>query len=142
MIVRALTATGDWTFGKGLQDYKSGVSAVSQNIQTRLSSFLGDCFFDQNAGIDWFNFCGGSKSELAVNLAVSAVILNTQFVTGLVQLSLSLNRVTRRISISYTVTTSITTNQILNLLSGTVSLLLTEAGDVLTSESGEGLEID
>lgn len=105
MIVRALDTEGDWLYGKGKNDYKTANKAVQQNIQTRLLSFLGDCFFDIGAGIDWFTYLGGSKSTLVVNLAVSTVILNTNGVTGILQLSTVLNSVTRRLEIKYAVTT-------------------------------------
>ena len=86
MRVRALDVNNDWTFGRGQNDYKRDLQAVAQDIQTNLSSFLGDCFFDLGSGIDWFNLLGG-KDLVALNLAVSAAILNTQNVTGLLQLS-------------------------------------------------------
>lgn len=104
MRVRALDGTGDWLFGKGQNDYKTGNAAVAQNIQTRLSSFLGDCFFDLGAGIDWFNLLGG-KDQIAINLAVNAVILNTENVTGILQVGLNLST-SRIISISYKVQTT------------------------------------
>lgn len=103
MRVRALDSTGDWTFGKGISDYRVGNAAIAQNIQTRLSSFLGDCFFDLTAGIDWFNLLGG-KDQLAINLAVNAVILNTEGVTGILQTSLTVSS-NRRISLVYRVQT-------------------------------------
>jgi len=102
--VRALTATGDWTFGQGLSNYKTGQAAVAQNIQTRLSSFLGDCFFDQGAGIDWFNLMG-SKNQVALNLAINAVILNTANVTGILQVAINVSTA-RRITIQYRVQTT------------------------------------
>lgn len=94
MRVRALDVNHDWTFGRGQNSYLQANAAVAQNINTRLNGFLGDCFFDQTAGIDWFNLLG-SKDQRALNLAISAVILNTQDVTGISQLSatLSLQRV-------------------------------------------------
>lgn len=89
--VRALDADHDWLFGKGQNDYLTANAAVVQNINTRLLSFLGDCFFDQGAGLDWWNY-NGSKDTVVVNLAVSAVILNTADVTGLLQLSINLSQ--------------------------------------------------
>ena len=139
MIVRALSATGDWTFGAGLNNYKSNRAAVAQDIQTRLSSFLGDCFFDLGAGIDWLNFLGGSKNQLALNLAISAVILNTEGVASMVQLSSNLDLVTRAFAVSYTVAT------VYGLITGTVSpatfYLLTQSLDPLTTQSGENIII-
>jgi len=102
MIVRALDNQNDWTFGKSKNNYLSGSAAVQQNIKTRLLEFIGDCFFNIQAGVDWFNFLGGSKNQLALNLNISSVILNTAFVTSIKQLSISL--VNRNFSVSYQVT--------------------------------------
>lgn len=106
MRVRALDSSGDWTYGAGQNNFVTAQAAAIEMINTRLLSFLGDCFFDTGAGIDWFNYLGGGN-ELSLNLAVSAVILNTpdengnQIVTGLQQLSINLNPETRNLSISY-----------------------------------------
>jgi len=99
MIVRALDINNDWTFGRGKNNYKSNVDAVAQNVQTRLMSFLGDCFFKTDDGIDWFNLLG-SKNRLELELAINATILNTENITGLIAVSSILNE-NRLISISY-----------------------------------------
>lgn len=96
--------TRDWYFGKGRNDYLTGNAAVMQNINTRLYSFLGDCFFDTSAGIDWFTHLGG-KDQTGLNLAISAVILNTDDVTGLLQLSISLSP-ERQLLVQYQVQTT------------------------------------
>lgn len=103
MRVRALDANHDWLFGKGQNDYLTANAAVTQNINTRLNSFLGDCFFDTTAGIDWFNLLG-SKNETALSLAIAAVILNTDQVTAMIQLNITLD-VARRLTIKYQVQT-------------------------------------
>lgn len=107
MIVRELDSNHDWLFGKGKNNYLSKTAAIVQNINTRLNSFLGDCFFDAGAGIDWFNLLG-AKDKTALSLAIGAVILNTQNVTGLVQLSLSVDA-QRKVTIRYQVQTSYST---------------------------------
>ena len=135
MRVRALDVNGDWEYGKGQNDYKVDRDAVAQNIQTRLNCFLGDCFFDTTAGIDWFLFLGG-KNQLGLNLAISATILNTQFVDSMVQLSIDLNHVTRRLTIKYAVTTTFGT-LVSAILSGSVTQnILTEDGFSLLTEGG------
>ena len=108
MIVRALDSNGDWTFGAGLNNYKSANLAAAQSIQTRLSSFVGNCFFDMGAGINWFSFLSG-KDPLGLSLALSAVILNTPdpvtgnpVVLGLQQLSFNVSP-SRGFSITYQV---------------------------------------
>lgn len=104
MIVRAIDGAHDWTYGKGKNDYRSDLLAVAQNIDTRLSSFLNDCFFATDAGIDWFNLLG-SKDQSALNLAVRTVLLNTEFVTGIIQITFSLDA-QRHLSIAYGVQTT------------------------------------
>jgi len=99
MIVRALDENGDFTFGKSKADYLSNIDAIKQNIKTRLMEFLGDCFFNITAGIDWFTFLGGSKNPTALNLSISSIILNTMGVTGIRQLSISL--INRNFSVNY-----------------------------------------
>lgn len=136
MRVRALDAEGDWEFGKGQNDYKTANKAVAQNLQTRLKSFLGNCFFDASAGIDWFTFLGG-KDTLALQLAISAVILNTDNILGIIDLTTSLST-DRVFSLFYKVTTSF------GIVIETVSLteaLTTQDGDPLTTEDGEGIII-
>jgi len=138
MRVRAIDADGDWLFGKGVNDYKSGLDAIAQNIQTRLQSFLGDCFFEQTAGIDWFNLLG-NKNQLALNLAVSAVILNTENVTGIISLSMSLSS-TRELVLQYEVSTSLGTVEVEKIFNPS-DFLLTESGNTLLSEGGKKLSV-
>lgn len=106
MRVRLLDASGDWTFGAGQNNYLTANAAVAQTIACRILSFLGDCFFATNAGIDWFTFLGGSKSQIALELAINAIILNSPNVTGMVSLSVNLDRATRAFSVVYEVTSS------------------------------------
>src|SRR5271166_3725928 len=105
MIVRALDQNGDWTYGQGQNNYLSGVAAIEQSIQTRLKSFLGNCFFNTSVGIDWFNLLGG-KNILAVQLAVSATILNTQGVLAILSLDMNLSS-DRNLVITYSVSVQI-----------------------------------
>lgn len=140
MIVRALDALGDWTFGKGRNDYFANNAAIIQNIATRLNSYLGDCFFALDAGIDWFNLLG-TKNPQALELAVRAVILNTVGVTSLVDVLISVDETSRKINMTYTVETvySAVNNAGAVPIVGTSSFLLTEDGNVLTTEDGGGL---
>lgn len=105
MIVRAVDDDKDWQFGKGKNDYKRSLKGLSQHIETRLMSVLGDCFFNTTAGINWFNLLG-AKDTRALSLAVGSVILNTQNVTGLLQLSLNVDA-KRKITITYKVQTTL-----------------------------------
>ena len=104
--VRALDSDGDFEFGKGANNYLTNQAAVVQNINTRLNSFLGNCFFDMGAGINWFNLMGqpGAAAQAALNLAITNTILNTPSVTGLLQLNINVTS-TRAMSVTYKVAT-------------------------------------
>ncbi len=140
MIVRSIDADNDWNFGKGKNDYVRNNAAIMQNIKTRLQSFLGDCFFDIPAGVDWLNLLG-SKNVVALRLAIDTCILNTTGVTGFAKpTEVDFDHVTRLITITYSVNTVYTNKQDLGSVTNTSSFLLTESGDILTTEDGGGLE--
>lgn len=136
MSVRAIDNNGDWIYGIGRSAYISGKAQVAQSIQTRLLSFLGDCFFDMGAGIDWFNELG-SKDQIGLNLAISAVILNTGFVTSINEISVSLDS-KRNFRLQYTVNTSfgVVSNTIITAQTVSGNALLTESGSIFITENG------
>lgn len=77
MIFRNLDANGDWKFGQGYSNFVTGDQAIALNIKTRLLSWLNDCFFDKNAGIDWLNFLGSLGKKAQLNSKVTQVILQS-----------------------------------------------------------------
>jgi len=81
MRVRSIDNTNDWKFGRGRNDYKKDIDAVAQSIKTRLQSFVGDCFFDLKAGVDWFEYLGTKKQE-ELKIAITTVLLNTENVVS------------------------------------------------------------
>lgn len=136
MIVRALDADHDWTFGKGRNNYLRNVDAIQQTIETRLLSFLGDCFFDVTAGIDWFGLLGG-KNRQALELAIAAVILNTEGVTALVTLDTDLDPITRLFTATYVVNTTFSGIASLGSeLAASTNFILTQDGIILTTQDG------
>ncbi len=138
MIVRSIDSDGDWSFGKGRNDYLSANDAIGQNIKTRLQSFLGDCFFAMSAGIDWFNLLG-SKNIIGLQLSIQATILNTPGVTRIVDFSLSLET-NRRLNLQYTVETIYSRGGLASAIESVSYLLLTEGGDILLTEDGSGIQ--
>ena len=115
MSVRAIDENGDWIFGIGRNAYLSKNAALAQQIRCRLFSFLNDCFFDLEAGVDWPNLLGG-KDPISLRLAVASSILNTPGVTGIKQLSTNLDPSTRKLSIVYEAQTVYSTTGLLNLV--------------------------
>lgn len=104
--VRTLSPAKDWTYGNNLGGYLTKNAAIAQQINCRLLQFLGECFWDVNAGIDWFGYLGG-KNASGLNLAIATVILNTPGVLGFSTPPVFvLNDVTRTFSVNWKVNTT------------------------------------
>lgn len=74
MKFRNIDEKGDWTFGKGRGNYASGAAALMLNVKTRLLSFNNDCFFDMDAGIDWWNLLGGKDRRQTAAAAQKTIL--------------------------------------------------------------------
>jgi hypothetical protein len=103
MIFRNLTEDHDWTFGAGLQNYVAENTAIGLNIKTRILSWVGDCFFDMDAGIDWVNRLGSKNQRVLLELDLKRIISQSEGVTGIVDFDTNL--IGRNFSASYTVST-------------------------------------
>jgi len=104
MIFRNLTSSGDWTFGSGIGNYITNDAAIGLNIDTRLLSWVNDCFFDMAAGIDWLNLLGSVGKESVLELNLRRVILQSYGVQGLVSFYATLTP-DRRFTANYTIDT-------------------------------------
>lgn len=115
MIFRSLNGEGDWEFGKGKESYQFGQGAIALNIRTRLLSFLNDCFFDTNAGIDWFTYFGlPNKNDEILNRS-RAVILQSYGVVSINSTILVQERSLRTAVLTYNINTIFTTQYIEDL---------------------------
>lgn len=104
MIIRATTATGDFTFGNGLQNYFTNEAAIEANIKSKLLSWTGNCYFDLLAGIDWKNRLNtGQQANLVVEL--KSLVLQCYGVLSIVSFQANFNGATRFDSITMTLTT-------------------------------------
>lgn len=93
MIFRNLDADGDWTFGRGKNDFLREQDAIGLNIKTRIMSWLNDCFFAMNEGIDWATRIGSKNQKDLLDADLKRVILSSENVTGLLSFESSvLNR--------------------------------------------------
>lgn len=92
MLFRGLTANNDWQFGSGTESYVGGEAAIGLNIKTRLLSFLGNCFFDIAAGINWFIYLGTPGQSQQILLSTQAVILQSYGVTKVNSVTLNQNK--------------------------------------------------
>lgn len=118
MIFRALDENGDWTFGSGKNNYLSDNAAIGANIKTRLLSWLNDCFFDTNAGIDWLNRLGGRNQLALLELDLRRMIMQSYGVVSLDAFDIVQNG--NSVSASYTVTTIFSTKYVDSITAGGV----------------------
>lgn len=103
MKFRNLNSDGDWTFGRGAGCYASANQAIGLNIKTRIMSWVGDCFFDLAAGIDWINRLGSKNQRALLELDLRRIILQSEGVTGI--LSFDTTLINRNFTANYSVQT-------------------------------------
>ena len=105
MIFRNLDASGDWTFGNGRQDYLRREDAIELNVATRLRSFLNDCFWALDAGVDWWNLLGSKNPNAQVNIIIQTrqVIAESYGVVRINSVTASTDRATRQLSVTYNI---------------------------------------
>lgn len=104
---RNLDENGDWEFGKGNQSYADDLQSAMLNIKTRLKSFKWDCYFDLNAGIDWFEILAtrGQYMKDLIEINVRLCILQSLYVTEITKIDLNYNEVERNLNLSYNIKT-------------------------------------
>jgi len=104
MSFRALDSNGDWTFGNGQQNYLTGLNAIAADINTALKTFLGECFFAVNFGVDWWNLLG-SKDQQGIILQCRQIIASRDSVTRINSVYAALDRTTRCLVVTYNIDT-------------------------------------
>lgn len=88
-IIRANDENNDWIFGLGKNAYKANNDAIAQDIQTKVQEWIGDCFFNLTAGIDWLNrFADGNSERLEQE--IRSLILKVDGVVNVNNLSIDL----------------------------------------------------
>ena len=106
-VFRAIDSSGDWVFGSGIQAYARENIAIKFDIETKLKTFLTECFFNQEVGLDWFQLLSG-KSQEAIVLAIKTAIYDVDGVTSVLDVKYSVD-LKRKITISYFIDTIYTT---------------------------------
>lgn len=136
MRVRALDANGDWIWGTGRSNYLTNKAARAQNIKTRCLSWLGDCFFDLLAGIDWTNLLG-TKNPYLIDLSLQTVIAATDGVISVHRDTFAVDS-NRNLNAQYDVTLIDEGNPVTASSSTQVSSadLLTQLGNIITTQQG------
>ena len=104
--MRALTATNDFSFGQGSDNYLvDSRAAVAQEVQTTLLLFQGEWFLDTTVGVPWFTQVAGVGTIPIYDQVIKQAIQNVQGVTGIANYSSTLNRASRALTVSATIDT-------------------------------------
>jgi hypothetical protein len=98
MIFRSLDANHDWGFGHGSSNYSTGDAAIGLNIETKLLSWVNDCFFDMTAGVDWLTRLGNKNQRALLEADVKRIIQSSFGVTGINSFAMVVNGRTFSIS--------------------------------------------
>ena len=104
MTIRNLDTNHDWTFGNGQSNYLQGDAETLLNIQTRLLSFLNNCFWALGEGIDWWTRLERGQEDYLENDCQN-VILQTPNVAAVEAINIALDA-NRRLRCEYSILTS------------------------------------
>lgn len=104
---RGIDSDGDWIFGRGRSSYLTGNEAIQADIKTALQIFMGECFWNTDFGVDWWNLIGGKNpaAQAGIILQTRTVILGVDGVTQINSVSPSFTSGTRRLALQYSVNT-------------------------------------
>lgn len=137
MIFRTLDLNGDFTFGHGSRDYSRTDRAISEDIRTALLLFLKDAFWDIDSGIDWWNLLGGKNpaAQNGILLQTRSTILSRYGVVRVNDMSYTMDRSSRALSITYNIDT-IYTRQFQEIVYADPIGFTTDLGELLIDSNG------
>lgn len=106
MRYRALSPTGDYTFGQGEANFLiNSPAAVAQSVLTRLRLWEGEWFLDQTVGTPYTQQILGYNTENIRDLAIQQEVLNTPGVTSITNYSSSVDPNTRALTVTMSINT-------------------------------------
>lgn len=101
----ALDATGDLMLSGGRPVLVSGADAVAQRLRTRLGLFQGEWLLDRQVGFPWRRILGEKGVDRLAEVLLRAAISLCPGVRSITAFAFTFNRVSRRASVTFTVTT-------------------------------------
>lgn len=111
MRVRALSATGDYTFGQSQANFLVDSSAaVAQLVRTNLLLLQGEWFLDVTYGMPWFQGVLGVGTKNVYDMLIQANVLSTPGVSKILNYSSDLQG--RALSVAMTLQTKFSTEPV------------------------------
>jgi hypothetical protein len=106
MRYRALTPTGDNSFGRGQDNFLTNTpAAVGQAVVTRLKLLVGEWFLDVTEGTPYSTNVLGAGTVGEYDLAIQERVLGTQGVLSILLYESVLDKNTRELTVNITVDT-------------------------------------
>lgn len=106
MRYRKLSLTGDYTFGSGQLDFlRDTPETVAQAVKTSLLLWVGEWYLNIEEGTPYMQGILGKHDQELAEITLQDRITQVQGVTGIESFSASLDRETRRMSVSATINT-------------------------------------
>lgn len=99
--VRACGKNWNWIWGKGKQNYAQEGTATAQNLKMKLQSWLGDCFFEHNHGMEWERYFSTKMTNEEIQKAVYNKILLQEDVVGVQEVLVETDFDNRKMKINY-----------------------------------------
>ena len=101
MSVRRLDQNHDMTFGQGFANYSENEEEVSQKVETRLYTLLGEWFLDTTAGVPYLQEIMVKPANLYhAEALIKQCILDTDGILEITEFDLDFNSSTRRLNIA------------------------------------------
>lgn len=103
MFNMALDENHDIVIGRGIKRI-GGVEYVAQLVKTRLLFYFGEWDLDRTLGIDWYNLLGSNYDLSLIQGTITQTIKDTRGVLSLDSIVLTVDRVERKLTITFTAT--------------------------------------
>jgi hypothetical protein len=104
MKFRGVDSLGDWQLGQGLGSYAKEQAALAIDIAARVRLRKGECFFSTNSGVDYANLLEKGR-QADFESAMNNCILQTDGVVAINSITVTLDRATRTMRMSYDIQT-------------------------------------
>lgn len=99
-------ADGEWAIVNGDFAQIAGQEAIPQGIRIRLGMFLGECYLDESAGVDYETILQKGTDRLLIRALLQAEIVKTPDVIRAIGAELIRDTATREASIDFAVDTT------------------------------------
>ena len=105
--MRAMTLSGDYTFGHGSSNFLiNSPACVGQLVLTNLRLWAGEWFLDTTAGVPYTTQVLGNYTSSLYDQAIQAAVLGTEGVTEILTYQSSLGNKTRKLTVTMTLNTT------------------------------------